>query len=171
MQDLIIRPGNADDIDRLRWIERDALRRFADIQGYEPIASLDVRDRAEHLAVLQDGACFVAGTAAQVYGFVLLLPLDGHAHLLELDIACDYQGRGIGSKLMAAAEAWARNQGFSAITLTCYRDIPWQATSYAKKGYSSLDALNDRPQLTAIIDEEKTAGYASWPRLVMQKPL
>jgi GNAT superfamily N-acetyltransferase len=59
-------------------------------------------------------------------GFVYLerlqdyFTLEGHGHVGILVVAEEAEGKGIGSALMRAAEAWAREQGYRKLTLTVF---------------------------------------------------
>ncbi len=71
----------------------------------------------------------------KVVGFAAFWPLDGLAHLCELDVHPDHGGRGLGRRLIAAGEAWARGQGMPAMTLATFVDVPWNAPFYARLGF------------------------------------
>ncbi|POR38516.1 Uncharacterized protein TPAR_01297 [Tolypocladium paradoxum] len=50
----------------------------------------------------------------------------------------DRQGKGIGRGLMNQARQWAAGQDLPAITLTTFRDVPWNDRFCASMGFSAL---------------------------------
>ena len=65
---------------------------------------------------------------------------------------------------------WARSHGYGAVTLTTYRDVPWNAPFYERLGFSVLDELT--PELAWIRDHEKAIGDDDFgPRLAMRRDL
>lgn len=68
------------------------------------------------------GAIFVAETGEEVVGWVHVcaaanLQYGRFAEVTGLVIAEEHRGGGIGSRLMAEAESWARNEGFLEVRL------------------------------------------------------
>ena len=166
-----IRTGEPDDLPRLGAIERDAAQVFREI-GYGFCAEGPVRDAAELARAMDDGAVLVAeAPGGGLAGFALLWRLDGEAHLLELSVARTHQGHGLGRRLVAAAEDWARAQGFAGLTLTTFRDVAWNAPLYERLGFHSFDPEPGREGLAAVQAEEAKAGYAARPRVAMRKAL
>ncbi len=166
-----IRVGRDDDYATLAAIERDAAQRFREI-GFDFCADGPVRDAEEHRRGLEDGRTLVGETAAgEAAGFALVWRLDGRAHLVELSVARRHQGRGLGRRLIGEAEAWAADQGLAEITLTSFRDVPWNAPFYRSLGYVVFEPGEDRPGLAAVIAEERDSGFAGQPRVAMRKVL
>lgn len=166
-----IRPATAADVPHLPAIERDAAQLFRTI-GYDFCADGPVRDGDEHLRGLIRGALFVAETEEErLAGFVLLWRVDGRAHVTELSVARAHQGQGIGTALMARAEDWARLQGYREITLTTFRDVPWNAPHYRRLGYAAFTPGPWREGLAEILAQEAGFGFAAKPRIAMRKAL
>lgn len=166
-----IRPGTIADIPALQLIEREAARRFAAVPGHGFCTALPVRDDDEHRRVLAAGIALVATASGRPAGFLLLLPLDGAAHLLELAVAPRHQGAGLGRALLDAGEAWATRQGYPECTLTTFGDVPWNAPAYARRGYTVFEPGPERTGLRAVIAEERAAGVHQAPRVVMRRIL
>jgi GNAT superfamily N-acetyltransferase len=113
----------------------------------------------------------VVDVASIPVGFVLAIPKDGRAHVLEVAVAHSEQGRGHGRALIAATEDWAAQKGFDEVTLTTFRDVVWNAPFYAKLGYDVFEVGSDRPELRALIAEEVKAGIDRAARVAMRKTL
>ena len=83
----------------------------------------------------------------------------------------DYGRRGIGTALLTAACAYAQEHGSPWITLTTFRDLPWNAPWYARHGFTVLPEPEWGPQLARQWREEIAAGIAVLPRVVMRRRL
>ena len=71
---------------------------------------------------------------------------------------------------MNAVCEWALTRGHSAVTLTTFRDVPWNGPFYAKLGFQQVD--NPPKGLAAIRQHEKDIGDDDLgPRIAMQKDL
>jgi GNAT superfamily N-acetyltransferase len=114
------------------------------------------------------GRLWVARTpAGAVVGFALVESLAGQPHLEEMDVHPEFGRRGIGRRLLAAVQAWARDSRFARVTLTTFREIPWNAPFYASCGFRALDATQWQPALAAVVREEAARGLDPTERLVM----
>src|SRR6516165_662871 len=76
-------------------------------------------------------------------------------------VAPRWQGRGCGTRLIATAEAWAQDSGFTEMTLTTFRDVGWNAPFFRNLGYESIEIGSDRPR-TRWSDCGRTAIGLSW---------
>jgi GNAT superfamily N-acetyltransferase len=103
-------------------------------------------------------------------GFAQLEELGGLAHLAELDVAAGRMRQGIGTALLESACAWARENGYRAITLTTFADVPWNAPFYAARGFVEVDELS--PELAEVRDWERARGLdALGRRIAMRRTL
>lgn len=93
------------------------------------------------------------------------------AHLAQIDIDPVWQGRGAGSTLLAGAAAWARARGARRLTLTTFRDVPWNAPFYARRGFSPLPATLQSEATRAELAREAAKGYGPETRLAMARAL
>jgi GNAT superfamily N-acetyltransferase len=119
-------------------------------------------------AELAAAACLlVVGDPPVGYARVELL--EGSAHLEQLSVVADEVGRGLGSALLEAACGWAVEQGHEAMTLTTYRDVPWNGPFYARRGFVEIAALG---ALAAVRQHERELGLDELgPRVVMRRDL
>lgn len=170
-QEIKIRSGTQDDLPHLAGVERDAAQLYATV-GYDYCVDGPVRDREECERALNDGAVFVAVSPKdEIAGFALAWRVDRAAHLLELGVSQQYQGHGFGRRLVARTEDWARQDGRREITLTTYRDVPWNAPFYNRLGYQIFEPEDFRPGLREIQADEARWGFAFKPRVAMRKDL
>lgn len=111
----------------------------------------------------------VAG--APVVGFAALTTVDGNAHLASLGVHPDHGRRGVGSRLLAAACAWAAELGRPAITLTTFVHLPWNAPFYAARGFAVLPPAAWGPGMRDVWAAERRAGIVVAPRTAMIRRL
>jgi GNAT superfamily N-acetyltransferase len=117
-----------------------------------------------------DTAEVVLAAGDPAVGFVSVRLLDGDAHIGQLSVVPEYGRRGIGRRLLDEAIGWARHQGLSGVTLTTFRDVPWNAPFYLRVGFEELVDLP--PGLAAVRTDERERGFdAMGPRLAMRLAL
>ena len=166
-----IEPAVAEDLPKLAQVERAANERFAgrDVAG---VTTADVTALAELAEAREAGLLWVArDEAGEPVGFALLCPVDGQPHLEEIDVVPAHGRRGVGRALLETALAWARAAGHRAVTLTTFRDIPWNAPFYESAGFRELAPHELGSGLAAIVRDETTRGLDPAQRLVMSRHL
>ncbi len=162
-----IRLARATELPRLQTIEQAASRLFvgtdfADLVDGPPIP----------LAALHDyqaaGQIWVAVDAAdQPVGFAIVRLHSDAVHLHELDVHPDHGRRGVGQRLIQTVGDWAGSRGFMALTLSTFRDIPWNAPLYARLGFVPLADAELSPELREIRQHEAVAGLPIERRVCM----
>ncbi len=117
------------------------------------------------------GRLLVAVDGGFVVGFVRLEVLDAAVHVEQVTVAPGHGGQGIGRRLLLAAEEIARERGYDRMTLTAFRDVPFNGPFYESLGWRALPADGLPSGLAAARDEEAEAGLDAWPRQAMAKQL
>lgn len=118
-------------------------------------------------------------------GFVRLEIVDGQAHVAQLAVSSGHARQGIGRALLVAAKAWAQEAGFRSMTLTTFKDIPFNAPFYAGCGFEplapeqccaglaeirrqeqelGLDRVGKRVAMVAVLGGEKALGEEQYRR-------
>jgi GNAT superfamily N-acetyltransferase len=168
---VVIRHARADELPALARLEHEADRAFASV-GLTVVSRAPAPSPQEYEPALTAGRLLVAvADGGAVAGFVRIDIVDGTAHLHQVSVAPRHGARGLGRALVAAAERWAVRHGHRRLTLTTYRDVPWNGPFYARLGYVVLqpDALG--PGLRALRDRERADGLEVRPRQAMVKEL
>ena len=162
-----IEPARLEDAELLPSIEREAASRFAGwqvpaevLQQQTPLAELAAAQRAGRLWVARSHTGIIVG-------FALVALLDGVPHLAEMDVLPSEGRRGIGRALVGAVQAWARDSGHDSLTLTTFRDIPWNAPFYERAGFREVPPHELAPALRAVVREEAVRGLDPQRRVVM----
>jgi putative acetyltransferase len=123
-------------------------------------------------AAQASGRLWVAvSPAGDCVGFALVEPCGERLHLEELDVLPEHGGRGLGRALLGAIEHWAVANHFAEITLTSYRDVPWNAPFYARLGFAILEPVDLDAELAARLAAETARGLDTMPRVAMRKRL
>ncbi len=118
-----------------RTDDRDAVQAFADAE-FEKLDPVPWRSAQITLAAERDGALIGAVRASYDAGI---------AHLSELIVAADERNNGTGAQLLAAFEAWAREQGAHRCTLHTDRDRP-AVRFYERHGWHIAYIMPDHYQ-------------------------
>ena len=154
----MIRAATAADSPVLRRIEIDAGAQFADV-GLADVAAHDPFPIAELDAYAAAGRSWVAtGAGDAIVGYAVAAVVDGCGHLEQVSVLPEVQGAGVGRALIARVEEWARDEGYPAVTLTTFVDVPWNGPLYAHLGYRVLADDELGPELRAVRDEETRHG-------------
>jgi len=156
-----IRVAHPREFERLREIEAASDQLFADV-GIGPFCE-DDEDTLGRAAIV-----FVSGDPP--VGFASVEVVDDVAHLGQLSVHPSQSRQGRGSALIDAVCAWASSQGYEAVTLTTFRDVPWNGPYYARRGFRIVEELT--PGLSAIRNHEKEIGDDDFgPRVAMRRDL
>ena len=154
-----IRAASDLDADDLPDIERSSGAIFREWPGLEWIADDTVQSADQHRALIAQGVALVAEDGESgVVGFLNgeLTP-DG-LHIWQIAVHHDWQGQGIGRRLIAAAGRTAAERGAKALTLTTFRDVPWNEPYYRRLGFHTLADEAITPRLLKVIENEGKAG-------------
>lgn len=93
------------------------------------------------------------------------------AHLDELDVHPQHGRRGVGRQLVLAVCDWAATNDYDALTLSTFRDVPWNMPFYARLGFEVIAADKLSPALASIVADEIGRGLDPVRRVVMQRRL
>lgn len=111
------------------------------------------------------------GAAGEPIGFALVDLVDGAPHLAEMDVLPEHGGRGVGRALLEAVCQQAARGGHPSVTLTTFRDVPWNAPFYARAGFRELAPAELGRGLTAILRDEAARGLDPARRVAMRRDL
>jgi GNAT superfamily N-acetyltransferase len=165
---VVIRPANAGDIEPMRAIEADAGERFRSI-GLHTIADDEPPSAELLIRYVRTGTAWVAELDGDVVGYASASIVDGEGHLDQVSLLAAAAGRRIGQALIEAVVAWTTERGLPAVTLTTFRDVPWNGPYYERLGFVAVPEHEQGPQLAAIRAAERDAGLDVLPRIAMRR--
>jgi GNAT superfamily N-acetyltransferase len=163
-----VRSARSDDLAALPEIERAAAAQFL-TTSYPTL--VDAALASTQVDLDHEYVWVVVTDTDQPVGFAIVHLLDGSVHLHELDVHPRYARKGLGRRLITTIVDWARNRGARALTLTTFRDVPWNGPYYARLGFRTLDGTTLSPALQAILQAEAAFGLPMANRICMQLDL
>lgn len=105
----------------------------------------------------------------EIAAYLLIERLDDAAHIEQITVHPRASRRGVGAGLFRFANRWAAHRGLTTLTLTTFRDVPWNAPYYSRLGFSTLEVEQCGPGLQARVWAEAAHGLDGWPRVVMRR--
>lgn len=166
---ITVRPTRPGDVTALAAIEHAAGQRFRDYPELAWLAEGEVISAEQHLDYAERGLSWLALANDQPVGFILAELHASSLFIVELSVHLDWQGKGIGRRLIACVADQARKRGLASLTLTTFRDVPWNAPFYARLGFEMITTLT--PELREKREEETAHGLAYDARCAMRLPL
>lgn len=163
-EQVVIRPIQGDELGALEWDGAYAHYRRIYGQTYDDVV------RGQRLML-------VAATGAKLVGqvFVQLSSsemrfADGYsrAYLYSLRVRPDWQGLGLGTRLIGAAEAALRARGFRWAVIAAGKDNPGARRLYERLGYR---AFAEDPGIWNYVDHTGARQSVAEPCWVMEKSL
>lgn len=166
-----IRLARLDEVPRLRQIEDEAGAIFSGLGVIDE--ALDVSFPLDDLSRLVDlGQVWVACAADAIpVGVVIASLREGAVYVEEMDVLPEHGRRGLGARLLAGVCTWAQQQGHSAVTLSTFRDVPWNGPFYRKQGFRDLEPDEWTPGMRAIRQQEAQHGLRVEARVFMRREL
>jgi ribosomal protein S18 acetylase RimI-like enzyme len=168
---IAVRLATVDDVAAIQVVEMAAGERFREINDPRIARCADDPPYAEAGLARAAGEqrAWVAVDDGAIVGFAVGWVVDGEGHLDELAVVPAHGRRGVGRALVDAVVAWTAAQGLPSITLTTFRDVPWNAPYYEKLGFHVVSTLT--PALQAVVDEQASWGIEPSLRVVMRRTL
>lgn len=166
---ITVRPTRCDDVYALPAIERAAGERFRRYPELARLAEGEVISAEQHLEYAERGQSWLALANDRPVGFILTEAHSSSLFIVELSVDLDWQGKGIGRQLIACVADHARHLGLTSLTLTTFRDVPWNAPFYARLGFEQIAELT--PELRQKRNDEAAHGLAYESRCAMRLSL
>jgi len=164
-----ITTARPEDLTRLPSIELAAARLLA---GRAPESVLNETTSPEVLEnARREGHLWVAlaGDVAVGFAHVELIDRNG-VHLEEIDVHPEHGRRGLGTMLVLQVCHWAASSGYGLVTLTTFRDVPWNMPFYARLGFGVVPPDQLSLALRAVVEDETRRGLDPSRRVVMARP-
>jgi predicted N-acetyltransferase YhbS len=93
--------------------------------------------------------------------------VDNTLYLQQIDVEPEHGRRGIGTALVKTVCDWAKQQGYGIVSLSTFRDLPWNAPFYSKLGFRALDEADLTTGFQQIRLKEFEAGLPIVDRVIM----
>lgn len=89
-------------------------------------------------------------------------------HVWELAVRREWQGQGTGRQLIETAIEYARVNHLRCVTLTTFRQVPWNEPFYRRLGFEVIDMKSVEPRLALILQDEIQQGLPGDLRCAMR---
>jgi GNAT superfamily N-acetyltransferase len=166
-----VRLALAEDLAYLPEVERQAGTLFYDHLERtgltkESLANVNSVENFENAR--QAGRLWVAASpSGDAIGFALVLEIGGFAHLDEIDVLPSCGRQGLGSALLDAVCRWAQQAGYPAVTLSTFRDVPWNAPFYQRRGFRVVAPSELSDDHVQLVVSERRRGLRTDLRVIM----
>ena len=163
-----IQLAHSNELYLLLEIEKRAGCRFDD---YPELAEVpdDITPIQELEEAEKSKLVWVGLTSQKIIGFAYATLIDGNCHLEELSVLPEFGRKGVGTALLDHVYIYAKEVGLTGVTLTTYRDIPWNGPFYLKQGFEILSNNSLSPGLRNAFEDEERRGLPIHLRIVMRK--
>lgn len=166
-----LRRARLDEVEQVRDVERRSSSRFlaterAALADDEPTAASTLR-----LRVAEGGLWVAEGEGGSPIAFVMFREVEGCAYVEQIDVLPEHAGRRVGAALLDQVAAEAEARGWSALLLSTFKDVPWNAPYYRRLGFVDLDDATLSAELRQIRAEHEARGLDETARVFMRRPL
>ena len=169
---LAIRLARPDEVDALAGLERAAGEMFRQV-GLDAIADDPEPPAESYLDAIAAETIWMAELGGEPVGYAWGEDLGGlgdpSPHLEQVSVPPAYGGRGIGTALVEETVAWARRVGGHELTLTTFRDVPFNRPWYEHRGFQVVADEELSERLRAVRAHETERGIDVAPRVVMRR--
>lgn len=166
---VLLRYAQPDEIETVRAIERASARRFVgvmdDLVEDPPTPALILADR------IAAGGLLTAVLDQTLVAFVMFRPVEDSLYVEQIDVLPAFAGQRIGAALLDAVTDKAMARGLGALTLSTFRDIPWNAPWYRRLGFADIADDGLTPGLLEIRHEHLARGLDESQRVFMHRTL
>jgi predicted N-acetyltransferase YhbS len=157
------RLARPEEIETIRALERASAQRFV---GLMDALAADEPSPASVLAIrVADGGLIVAVEGGALVGFAMFRRVEARTYVEQLDVPPAFAGRGIGAALLDQVADAARTAGLDGLSLSTFRDVPWNAPYYRRLGFVEVTVLT--PGMRAIREEHLARGMDEDARVFM----
>lgn len=173
MNHLEIRSATLLDLTQISAVELSAATAFSQL----PLAFLqqlpnDIPPRRSSFyhSMVGLGTSWVLCFDEKVIGFICTerLSEENCLHIHEFAIAQAFQRKGFGENLLKHVIIWAEQQQIARLTLTTFKEVPWNAPFYKKVGFSIVSEENLDKRLQALLQGEVQVGLPYETRCAME---
>ena len=163
----IITTASPEHLEVLSDIELAAATMF---EGYVPASVPQVSTpQPKFQSARSEGTLWVALSGATPVGFALVEMLaEDLPHLEEIDVTPTHGRRGLGTALVHTVLEWVKRAGHQQITLTTFRNVPWNMPFYSRLGFVEIPTHELRPELETVVRDEAGRGLDRDQRVVMR---
>lgn len=163
-----IRLASPDDVPKVAPLELAAGEVFRTI-GMDAIANDPPIADSILLQAVEDRRLWVAVEYGALKAYLLGDYLPQSLHIDQVSVHPNAAHRGLGALMIESVSADPRSKRLGLLTLTSFRDVPWNAPYYERIGFVHIDEPDWPEGVAEKIAAERAQGLDAWPRVVMQR--
>lgn len=149
-------------------VEASAGQAFTTIEKYKWLAEGDGQTEQDHLDFIAKQLEWVAvNDNGRPIGFINAENHHDSLFICEVSVCQQWQGQGLGKKLIKQVLDAALARNIATVTLTTCRDVPWNAPYYQRLGFEIIDESQLTDALRDILQAEIDAGFKATDRCAM----
>ena len=148
------------------WVERRAGERFLN-EGFPAPAEETYLAPEVFLDGIAESRVWVATVNEAVIGFALAGTVNGKPHLEEVGVVPAHGRQGIGRALIQQVSQWALEDRHVQLTLTTFKEIPWNGPYYQKLGFRELAPHEIEGELFQMLSQERKTLCVPPKRIAM----
>ena len=149
-----LRRATYNDLPFLGNVEMSAGQAFASCPGLEAIADSTTIELSRLENMLTADLLWAVTVDCTICGFLGAGKVAGYLHLEEVSVHQEHQGKGIGRMLIEEVIEESRKRKLVGVTLTTYRDVPFNGPLYSKFGFVEVHAETLGPRFVTVMKEE-----------------
>lgn len=153
-------------------LEQSAGLSFRTVREIAWLADADNLPVERYRDIIAEGWSWIAESQrAQPVAFVAATLEGEELHLWEFNVHIEYQRRGVGRGLLQRLIAEATAAKIPAMTLTTFRDVPWNAPFYRSMGFELLAPEQLDPRLSGLLGKDAHMGLPQALRCAMRRKI
>jgi GNAT superfamily N-acetyltransferase len=163
-----IRLASPDDVPKVAPLEQAAAEVFRTI-GMDAVADDPPIANSVLLQAVEDRRLWVAVEYGVLKAYLLGEFLPRSLHIDQVTVHPDAARRGLGALMIESVSADPRSKRLGLLTLTSFKDVPWNAPYYRRIGFVDIDEPDWPEGVAEKVAAEREQGLDAWPRVVMQR--
>jgi GNAT superfamily N-acetyltransferase len=167
VKEISIRAARSTDIPLLEYVEKSAAEIFRTVNLDFLINGPTVDPSLLAFMAISNNLMVAVNRWDHPIGFAGGQNVGGHFHIVEVSVAQEYQGKGVGTALLFALLDAAKREGYRSVTLTTYRNVPFNGPWYSKMGFREVQAMDLSREYMEIMEHEAQNGLDVDQRCVM----
>lgn len=112
------------------------------------------------------GTLWVATQAGRIEAFLAATVHGERLHIDEFAVAQGHQGQGLGRRMLERVVGWARDRAFHRLSLTTFRNVPFNGPFYASAGFRIWEPAP--PEIQSLLAGEARRGLKHRCAMVME---
>ena len=132
---MTIRPAQPGDASAIKACAIDAYACYIELIGKNPAPMV-----ADFKRQIEQSIVYIASdNQTKIQGFIVFYPREDHVHLENVAVFSQFQGMGIGKKLISYCEYFAKQHSYAKIELYTNEQMTENLELYAHLGYTEFD--------------------------------